>query len=127
MHCWTMPASTNSLSRPQRVPLGPGNGREYGQCSTNHESSCASASLMESLERLLAFSVSFLAEQVEGQALADVLGCAHRVDALLHLAKAAIAPLHGVARARQQPVVQVRQRFLQGRPVQLGQRLAQLL
>jgi hypothetical protein len=52
---------------------------------------------MECLKRLLAFGGALLAEEVESQALADVVGRPHRVDALLHLAKAAIAALHRVA------------------------------
>ena len=82
---------------------------------------------MQGAECSLPSACAFLAEQVEGQPLADVFGRSHRVDCFLHLAKPAVASLHGIAGAGQEFVVQKRQRLLQVRAVELIQRLAQRL
>ena len=51
--------------------------------------------------------------EVQGQASLEYLLFAYTVDGLLHLAVAAVAPLHGVGGRRQQLVVQEGQRLLQ--------------
>ena len=55
-----------------------------------------------------------VALHVQGDSALDVFLGADAVDGLLHLPMAAVAPLHGVGRGRQERIVQERQRFLEG-------------
>src|SRR6516162_3451123 len=58
---------------------------------------------MQGLQGLGAARSALLAVQVEGQAAADLLGGAGRVDAALGLAEAAVAPFHRIARRAPPP------------------------
>src|SRR4051794_19731096 len=98
--------------RPYPLPLGDPVSISFGFLETVASRGfriVSGASLMQGLQGLGAASSALFAVQVEGQAAADLLGRAHRVDAALRLAEAAVAAFHRVAGRAQQGVVQEQQ------------------
>src|SRR5208337_1913786 len=84
-------------------------------------------SVPQGLRRLFSGSCPFTPLHVQRDSLADVRRSPYRVDASLSLPVATVTSLHGVARRREQLVVQKRQRFLQIRREERGQGLPQPL